>query len=379
MLGTTFDGKLADQSAIKKTGSKMTLEEFLNHAENNLVTTEDLHKYEQEATTPKTTTSSSRSKSRGAGKGGVSDQGGSPFSDGPPCLQHLAEQGVPDGGRNSTLFMMGLYFIRVDVNNWTTRLEEANRLFFNPPLSSDEVQGVIKSIEKKGARDPDSGYRYTCRTQPMASHCNSKICRGRKHGIGSADEIPKLTGITKMGDDPPVWFLTIGDLRLELATSELQNAYAFQSKCLEKGVCFQSMKQQDWIALLSDAMSHGIEILDMPGDVGIQGQFKELLDEFLTDRQVGEDKEELLRNVPWKDYVEKKVYFKLSALQSFLEKANFKHYRRGSLVQRIRDLGGDHHFFSLKGNRGLNVWYVPMTILPTVQPAEPPRMKESPF
>jgi hypothetical protein len=138
------------------------------------------------------------------------------------------------------------------------------------------------------------------------------------------------------------------------------------------------MKQPDWIALLGDAMQHDMTILEVSEEVGITGLFKEILDDFLTDRQIAEDKEELLRNLPWNDVEGGRIYFKLSALQTFLEKQNFKHYNRTKIVQRIKDLGGDHAFFNLK-NRGVNVWFIPTKVLPGVKELPLPELKKTPI
>ena len=142
---------------------------------------------------------------------------------------------------------------------------------------------------------------------------------------------------------------------------------------------FRTLKQADWIILVADAFAQGIETIEMPPEVGLKGQFKELLEEFLTDRQMAEDKEEILRNIPWRDEEKQRVYFKLSALQGFIEKQNFKHYTRGKIVSRIKDMGGDHAFFVLKGNRGVNVWYVPFSALPNAPSYSMPELKKGPI
>lgn len=374
MLGTTFGGKLSEQAAIKKTGAKLTLEEFLNHAEASQVTLEELQKWESET--------EKRKPSRSLTTSGPKKEPDEPFSDGPPCLGHLAMQGVPDGGRNSTLFMMALYYIKVDDSTWKTRIEEANRLFFNPPLGSEEVLNVIKSVERKAPKeDEDTGYKYTCKTSPMAQHCNSKLCRGRRFGVGSADEVPKLTGIAKLNTEPPIWFINVGDMRIEANTDQLQNYYKFHLLCLEKGnICYRAMKQQDWLTVLGDALQHEVTILEVSPEVSLFGQFKELLEEYLTDRQVADDKEELARGLPWKDVENGSIYFKLSPFQNFLEKQNFKSFKRAQIVQRIRDMGGEHKFFTLKGNKGHNCWGLPMTSLsgdPTTYSLPP--IKKSPI
>lgn len=369
MLGTTFGGKLSEQAAIKKTGAKLTIEEFLDLAERSRVTPEELKKYDAE----------DNRKRRIDGKKDSTSNEKSDFEDGPPCLQHLTSQGIPDGGRNNTLFMMGIYYARKNESTWEKELEDANRKYINPPLSSDEVVSVIRSIKKKSPKQEEEGYRYTCKKHPMASHCNSKLCRGRKYGVGTSEEVPKLSGISKLNTEPPIWFINVNDMRVEASTDQLQNYFKFHALCMEKGnVCYRAMKQQDWLTILGDAMQNETTIIEVSSEVSVYGQFKELLDEFLTDRQLAEDKEELVRNLPWKDVESNRVYFRLSALQSYLERQNFKHFNRAKLVQRIRDLGGDNHFFNLK-NRGINVWYVPYSSLPPPPGISLPEIKKGPF
>src|SRR6185295_2315154 len=108
-----------------------------------------------------------------------------------PCLQHLTSSGIQSDGRKRTLFMMALYYKRADTENWKERLESANRLFFKPPLPSSEITGVINSCEKKD-------YEYTCKEEPMKSHCDSVTCRMRKFGVGKGGEYPVITSLSKL-------------------------------------------------------------------------------------------------------------------------------------------------------------------------------------
>ena len=364
-LGTTYGGKLQEQTGLKKTGARETLREFLNHADNAKITAEQLSLYEVEEQKPHNSTKQPKSDI--------------PFSDGPPCLQHLADQKIFDGqGRNNTLFMMALYYIRKDISSWKQELEEANRKFFTPPLDSGEVQNVIHSVEKKGARDPEEGYKYTCKKIPMCNHCNSKLCRGRQYGIGSAEEFPRITGISKLNTEPPIWFINIGEIRLEATTEQLQQYTKLHQLVMEKGdVCFRAMKQADWLVLLGDAMKQEVTLIEVPEEVSITGQFKELLYEFLTDRQTADDKEELIRGLPWSDPDTNRVYFKLRALQEFLDKSGFKNFSRGKIVNRIKEAGGDRMGMNLKGGY-INVWFLPLNKLPNAPLPPLPTLPERP-
>lgn len=369
-LGTTYNGKLSEQTGIKKTGARSTIEEFLNLAENHRVYPAQLNSLDGGNQPPPANRSFGSPKKDPA----------APFSDGPPCLAHLADQGVHDGqGRNSTLFMMALYYIRKDETTWKKALEDANRTFFKPPLDSEEVQTVIKSVEKKGARDPNEGYRYTCKTQPMVNHCNSKLCRGRRHGIGSNEEFPRLTGVSKLNTEPPVWFVNVNNIRIEASTEQLQNYYKFHQLCMEKGnVCFPAIKQSDWLASVGNAMNHEVTLIEVSPEVGVNGHFKELLDEFLTDRQMADDKDELFRGLPWRDPETGNIYFKLTNLTAYLDKQGFRAFNRARVVQRVKELGGDKTAFHLKTGY-INVWFVPANQLPTPPTLATPPLPKTPI
>jgi len=120
-FGSTYEGKLREQVGIKRTGSEMTIGEFLTKAEASRVGVEDFAKL----------CAAKRSRSSRAT--------GGDFSDGPPCLQHLAKGGFPEGGRNSSLFHMGVYCKKAFPDSWKEKLGDYNTRLMKPPLPYDEV------------------------------------------------------------------------------------------------------------------------------------------------------------------------------------------------------------------------------------------------
>ena len=95
-----------------------------------------------------------------------------------------------------------------------------------PPLPYGEVGTVIKQLEKKD-------YTYRCQEQPIVSFCNASVCKTRKFGIGSNNVSPQFGSLSKLCTDPPIWFLDVEGLRLELTTEELQNQIKFQRRCMD--------------------------------------------------------------------------------------------------------------------------------------------------
>lgn len=335
-FGGDFEGRLQQQVGLKRTGAEMTLGEFLNLAEETRLSTDEFSKLCHRRVPHE----------GGGGKEPL------PFGDGPRCLQHLARDGVPEGNRNNVMFMVGLYCQRKWPDDWKEHLETFNQMMMHPPLNEEEIQSAVRSLERKE-------YDYTCKTEPMHSHCDAAVCRGRRFGIGETGSYPVIAGLSKLDiPENPLWFVDVEHVRLELETAELQQYHLFQRAALSRGNrMYRQIKQADWVELLAEALKN-VVIIDPPVDVGAPEYFRELLEEFLTNRQRGERKEDILAGRPWENEEEQRHYFRLFDLVRFLQREGMREVKRGELCQRLRKLGGDAHFFNIKG-KGVNVWWVP--------------------
>lgn len=291
------------------------------------------------------------------------------FGDGPPCMQHLASTGFPEGTRNKGLFALATFAKRKYGTSWTEVLERWNRELLDEPLPAVEVLQIIKSQEQKE-------YFYTCREHPLSAHCNSTLCRTRKYGVGGDDDFPVISGLSVLDTDPPLWFLDVEDDRLELSTDELQNYKAFHKVCMERLFkCFRMMKQDSWLQIVALAMRDAVKI-EAPKEVGRTGHFYELLEEFVLNRHAGESREDLLVGRPFHEADESRHYFRLQDLTKFLENAGFKVYNRGQIVTRLKTMGGGQHFFNIKG-KGVNCWWIPANMTPMPQADLPGIQKEA--
>ena len=359
-FGGDFDGKLYMQRGLKKTGGEQEIEEFLAFAQKMRVTPDQLV-IKKRRTNPVT-----------PGGGVMVTDPNEPFADGPPCLQYLARGGIKPGGQNNTLMMMGIYFKKKDPMGWKGLLEQANHTLLNPPGATDALATVIRSLDHKD-------YTYTCKTEPMASHCNSQICRMRKHGVGQAGAFPIISGVSKLDTDPPVWFVDVEDRRLEMKTETLYVYSKFQMLCMDKlNRTYMGLKQADWLAAVGTAMQN-INIIPSPPEVGKQGIFEELLGEFLTNRQRGESIEDILRGRPWEDQEAGRHYFQLKDLDRFIKReGGDKDLTRGQITSSIKKLGGDSKFLTIKKS-GRNCWWVPSSLYQETEPSDPPPVKGVPI
>lgn len=343
-FGGTYGGRIKEQVGLKRGGAEMSLTEFVNMAEAARLTPEQFAALGQARTS-----NAPRQKPRPNGQ--KSPEPPVPFGDGPPCLQHLAQDGVTEHqGRNATLFMMGSYYKRADPAHWQDRLDEANEKYMRPPLDPDEVRGIIRSLAKKD-------YEYTCKVQPMCAHCDSILCRTRRHGVG-AGEHPTITSLTVIQADPAIWFLQVGDQRYEVSTEQLYDYNRMLMLFGEVGhVVYRLMKKADWLAMLSDAM-RDLTILEAPPDVGRRGQFHEVLENMLVNKWRGEYREDLLLGKPWEDQERARHYFRLQDLMKTLEKEGLRGLNRTQVMRYLEEHGGQAGELSIK-SKTVRVWWVP--------------------
>ena len=86
----------------------------------------------------------------------------------------------------------------------------------DPALSNNEVQQLIKSVNRKGYD------KYRCKDAPINAVCQSGLCRTKRFGVGfGEEEMPVLGSLTKYTSTPPQWFLNVDKTRIELKTEQL--------------------------------------------------------------------------------------------------------------------------------------------------------------
>lgn len=337
------------QEAVNANGGILTLSEFLSHAETALT--------DPAALTVRPTPAAQKHNSS------------LPFGDGPPCLQHLTQEGFPEGTRNSGLFALGVYCKRKFGEEWPDHLEEFNRKYMHPPLTAEEVNSVVRSLQRRE-------YFYRCNDPPIVNHCNAPLCRVRPFGVGGGQSgaVPNITGLSVLETDPPVWFMDVDDRRLELTTDQLISYKEFQKVCVERMlIVWQPIKQNTWTEMIAKAMETATRI-EAPIDTRGEGKFREILEEFLTNRQKGQRREDLFSGRPWEDDENGKYWFRMQDLEKQLAR-NRLDMTRGQVMARIRDLQGGKQFMQIKG-RGVNTWWVPKVVVeptPVVDPPELPR------
>tara|TARA_R110000823_G_scaffold54777_3_gene134235 strand:+ start:799 stop:2313 length:1515 start_codon:yes stop_codon:yes gene_type:complete len=340
-----YGGEDSTRYGLSEKGEALNIDDFLTHAiSRQLTTVDELFKIEIATV--------------------VDDLEG-----GPPCLKILLKQGFPEGTRNNGLFNVAVYLQKAHPEEWKDRLEEYNRKYFQPPLPAREVMNLISQHEKKD-------YNYKCNDEPIKSYCNPTKCKTCKFGVGAGHDAPVFSSLAKLNTQPPLWFMSVNDKRLELTTEQLQNQIRFQRVCMETlNVMPPKMKEISWQGLVQQLLENGLEIIEVSEDASVQGQFNELLESFCTDIAQASTREEMLLGKPWTN--EGVTHFRIRDLMEYLLRHRFMDMRTNQVASKLKDMGAEHIFFNIKG-RGVNAWGIPAYMNEDAN-IEIPNMRQEPF
>ena len=324
-----WDGDKTERYAIHN-GKKLDLKNFIKLAEKKSTTFEELENYKPDLVDI--------------------------FNDGPPCLQHLMTMGFPEGGRNISLFNVGVYYRKKNPDDWQEDLMKFNYEHVSTPLPSSEVNGLVKAVSKKD-------YAYTCKQSPICNYCEKSKCMKRSFGIGGVAggatiQIDAITKYETENRSSVRWYIEIQGERIEVTTPQLLDQRQLQKLCVEKlNKCPSTMPAQKWEQRINELLS-SIEVVVDPDDASPQGQFEKMLDSFLTGKVQVRHKDEIMNAKPWHDSDEGKVYFRSEDLFIYLDSRRFRYPSQHQIWSWLRNLGGDRKTFRIK-SKPVKVWSVP--------------------
>ena len=216
-----------------------------------------------------------------------------PYSDGPPCIELMAQNKVGEGGRNNALFHYGVYAKQKWPAEWKSKLILFNATSMEQPLSDSEVQIIVNQHDKKE-------WGYKCNDQPMCSVCDKTLCRKRKFGIGQEILFPGLTDLQVIDLEDPYYYLNVDGERLYLENVKyLKQQNLFQEACMEQ-LDFKppTVKPKDWDAIINPLMKNH-EPVEPPEGVTTQDQLQNHLEEFCLNRHVGTEMSDLKLGGVW--------------------------------------------------------------------------------
>lgn len=332
-----FDSEQTTRYMVDHEGNDVDLETFLIWIENSRLTMNDLSNLQTGVNT---------------------DEG--PFATGYPCLQTMTAMGVGEGGRNEFMFMVGQNLQNMYPDGWKAEMEAINQLYVSPPLGASEIVGIQRELEKKS-------YGPKCKQEPFKSYCNKRLCMSRPFGVGrnGAVEMPNISGMTILLSEPRMYFLDVDGKRLELSTEQLQIPLQFQRACIEQlNFMPPTLKPADWQMMVNDLLN-AASVIEVPEELTVAGQFKELLQSFCTSRIRAVTPEEIELGKPWTE--DGKTMFKIKGLQDYLINQGFTKLTRPQIQERLKAVNENeecHGFYRYKNEKKnkwvqARVWWVP--------------------
>ena len=205
----------------------------------------------------------------------------SEFSDGPPCIELMAINKIPEGGRNNAMFHYGVYAKKKWPAEWKSRITMFNIAASTSPLSESEVDIIKRQHDKK-----DWGFK--CNDTPMCNLCDKKLCRTRKYGIGEDLVFPLLSDLQKVKLEKPYYYLNVDGERLHLENVKyLKQQSLFQEACMEQ-LDFKppTVKGPEWDMIINPLMKNH-EPVEPPEGVTTADQLRNHLEEFCLNRHIG--------------------------------------------------------------------------------------------
>lgn len=309
--GDTFGGKIKAQVGLKPSGEEMALADFLDLAESRRQSPEQVEAL-RPATGPGAALSGPAQTRQSGVAGGVTD-----LTDGPPCLERIAE-GLAEY-RNNALTHAGI-FLKRKYPDWEDRVEQYNQIAMRPPLTSDEVVTIKKSLRKKD-------YEYTCHVRPMCGLCDSTLCRTRRYGVGQdhGDDYPTIEGFTVTRSEQPVWRMKLAGVERRLTfvkAEEFTDFKKFNNECVRQASRFfppSKAVQGYWTRHISEWVRRAVPVTP-PAGVTPFDQFWGHLAAMLVEHWQGGSIEDVLRGKPFEDQKAGCIYFQLKDVYNYLRR-----------------------------------------------------------
>jgi hypothetical protein len=256
------------------------------------------------------------------------------FPLGPPCLNKLASIGFGEGSRNNALFNIAVFYKQSKPDTWEDEIVKANMKFMDPPLNNNEVQQLIKSVNRKGYD------KYRCKDAPINSVCQSGLCRTKRFGVGfGEEEMPVLGSLTKYTSTPPQWFLDVDKKRIELKSEQLYNPGMFALACLDQANKIVPVpKPKDWKQHFLKPMMTNLQEVEPLESLDPINEVTGLLQDWTTNRQTARTMDDIFNKLPYTDG--EFTYFRMEDFYSFLKKNNWDmdKIKTGNLIKRLEDI-----------------------------------------
>jgi len=308
----------------------------------------------------------------------------SPYAEAPPCLIILIKEKIKSGERDQGLFNLGVFYKRAQTDEafkdkngkahtWQELLREGNRRYIEPPLTDQEVNKTVGSLERHEYE------RYTCDKNPIQRVCNSTICLTRKYGITNK-EFPKnakqiFENLTELQSNPRLFFIDVQPddlakekIRTELDATQLRKKDKFYDAVLARtGVWLPDMKTNEFNVLMGEVYkTRNIEEADEEADE--DQDIRDWFEDFVSATAAYTERANLLQGVCYYNMETKELEFRLDLFIKYLrvQKINISRPKLISRLKRILKAKKKHATITndFKEESKITTWTIPNYTVP---------------
>lgn len=258
----------------------------------------------------------------------------------PPCLERLAQEGIPAGMRNEALFNFTVFAAKktqLDRPKTVKMLDLINMKVCQPPVPSTELRTTLDSVLRHE-------YNYRCEQSPLVDCCDKVMCAMRPFGPSASmhpNDLPQIERIEIRGDeaDETKYYVKLVQTpKMVVCDSRTLNDYELFRRAVQDTahVRLPDVKKKTWDAYLTAKWETLKEVVRSAPERSKKGMVNAALEEWIK-QNATEDASRFALGQP---YVEgKHVYITLHELQARVKSANWKPTESVNLVQFLEDSG----------------------------------------
>ena len=230
----------------------------------------------------------------------------------PPCIVTFINNGMPEGGRNNSLFHVAVYFQKMDeffgTEDWKDKLAEFNTDYCDPMVSFSELTQVIKNAT------PPGKYQYLCKQSPMCNVCDKEACLKRRFGVGEDKSYygdMEIMSMIKIDSRPPVWIPRVNGVDVEMDTETLLSPRLFRMALADSlNILMPSMKQSNHDDIIGPIMKDALTVEPM-SELTVEGKVMNSFNEW-TKNMVTKSKSmrDLEKGLPYYEPKDDIIFFR---------------------------------------------------------------------
>lgn len=325
-----FNYKDPIQYALSDEGEKLSLEEFFKMHDQYVLTPDQLYSFKTKQDKK------------------INDK----FKGMPPCLVSLLKEKLGEGKRNDFFYNLSVYLKKRHGDDWKDHMMDYNtEEFMETKLKLDEINNIIKSVEKKD-------YKYACPREPLASYCQPKICAKREFGIGDDIPMPEITQIRKFDSDPPMYFVSLDGQTIRVDAETLHDPDKFsKASMVQANEPLLPIPKTVWRMKIRSKMKEDPDSFVIPAPDELKNEFviTELLKDYVS--KDAKDMTDVLRGRPFTDDAGA-THFTLKGFKKFVDRVGDqdRKFKQSEIVGYFKDLfNGENSVKTIK-NESCRIW-----------------------